>query len=146
MNNIQKNIIRAIIKAQAASDAAKNNFASWEAIMGYEAQEGRLSREFYSLKNDCITSAINIIDHTPQCGIRYYYKEGIDQNGCASLIIYFIIKIDGRTYQVSFHDFNKNRWQRANKHNGSVGAITTWNGRAGGSRAACIKLSSLIRG
>ena len=146
MNNIQKNIICAIIKAQAASDAAKYNFASWEAIMGYKAQEWRGSQSFYALKNDCITSAIKILDSTGNCGIRYYYKEGVDQNGYYSLIIYFIIKIEGRTYQISFHDFNNKRIVRAKKHNGSVGAETAWNGRLGSSRAAAIKLARLIRG
>ncbi len=101
MTKIQKLIIIDIISAQIASDSGKGkifdyndcNIRSFE----YALKKG------YGVKPEYIAKAINKIRTNPQCGFNYYVEKTPDQNGYASILAYFDIKIDDVRYQVSFH-------------------------------------------
>ena len=136
LNNIQKNIIKYIILAQIASDGGKGI----KTLQTFKkAKEAFLKG--YAVKDKYILTAIKIIDSTPRCGINYFVKEASDQNGYASLIIYFDLKINEKRYQISFHSPKNRTLLNQNKNKGRK---TRWTGEVSGSRNACIELANLV--
>jgi len=131
MRNVDRYIAEAIVSTQVASDAGKckyeitlkNNFAMHE---GYDAKVHFQVR------------ALEMIRNSKRSNFNYYVVRAEDQNGCDSVIVYFDFKIDGKRYQVSFHN-PYDRSYRLKKYIGS-GRVTRWNNDRNTSRYGCIKL------
>ena len=131
MNKTGK-IIEMIILTQIASDAGKNIFDDKIVLAGaareYAEETGYGSKAYYE------RSAIELINKVPGCGINYWVSE--------DLIVYFDIRLNGKRYQISFH--NPNTSIILGKYVGK-GRKTRWTCDIDGSRKAARELSVLIR-
>jgi hypothetical protein len=88
-------IARAIVFAQICSDAGKNKH-----IVFLDDESDMLFHEKgYRKKGYWILRAINMIDAIPPCGVRYYIEKV--HRGMA--IVYFLVKLDNKWRQISFH-------------------------------------------
>ena len=137
-----KKVLILLAKCQAASDAAKGlleeNYLLYKQFNN--EFEYMYSNSCYAIKDDCINNLVEIIDKSAPFGVRYYINIDLDQNGYESNVIYFTIKLNGRTYQMSFHNFNDKIMARAKGHNNNIGATICWDQRAGHSRIVAAKL------
>lgn len=129
-----KQIVRAIVMAQVASDAGKHVHNVHLHRDHHPHAEGYKSKDFYILR------AVRMIDSAPPCGINYRAEEAPDQNGYNSVLIYFDIRYNGERYQVSFH----NPPTAELKKICGKGRKTRWTGEIGGSRRACQDLIQLL--
>lgn len=93
----QKQIVRAIVMAQACSDAAKHRNAQI-----YLKSFGRCPKD-YDFKAQMIVRALKLIDSNPPMGIHYWLSKERDQNRYPSILVYFDIKVEDTRYQISFH-------------------------------------------
>ncbi len=133
----QRQIIRAIVMAQIASDAGKGTY---ELHMKADRGARHLG---YGLKVTAIVRALRMIDTTPMCGVNYYVEKTLDQNRCASTIVYFDVKVhDGVRKQLSFHT----PMSLADPLQPWVGKgrKTRWTREFGGSRKAARELIELF--
>lgn len=136
MTRTEEAIIRAIIMAQIASDAGKGIHAIFLPGGNNPGRTGYQSKEFYELR------ALKMIDSTPRCGINYWVEFTPDQNGFESVLVYFDIKVNGKRYQVSFHNPGHQTmelWGYVNR-----GRKTRWTHEIYGSRYACEELARML--
>lgn len=130
MSNLEKEIARAIVRAQMASDRGK----------GISELDGstRLSRGAkklgYELKPGYIVTAIKLIQHNPRGKFNYYVVEAPDQNRYPSVLVYFDCRLPTGRVQVSFHT-PRGRADLLEPYIGS-GRRTRWC-KSGCSREAC---------
>lgn len=132
MNNkeARKIILRSIIEAQIASDAAKGKFYNWPLrIRSYN----RLVRDGYKAKTRLIDQAAKLIARFPESGIEYFYKK--DESDIFSLI-YFSFKIGNKKMQVSFHNPNDPGLKIPDSKDSYA---VFWDGLVNGSRQACME-------
>ena len=140
MKNISsksKNIAKAIIFAQLASDGGKKNIYLLNKVN--IKNDAKVYDLGYKTKDGNILKAIELIDNTKNNEIRYSVISALDQNGYDSFITYFTFMVDGNRYQISFHTpkhnylFEKYICNSSNK--------THWNHELGGSQQSCIALA-----
>lgn len=93
-NTLNKKVAVNIIKAQIASDAAKN--------INELSCKGRVHNN-YDGKDDYIIRAIKTIIKKRGTGFSFYVTYG---DIFASLIVYFNFKLNDKDMQISFHSFN----------------------------------------
>lgn len=132
IKNLKTAILSQIIKAQYESDAAKGIKVAMSGLKKDFYPPIRGKDEHYARKDKCIVNALKLIDHNPLVGVKYYIKTGEDQNGYSSNIIYFVIREEGRTLQISFHNFSfevRENWAKEEK-----GFYVHWDKKTGGSR------------
>lgn len=130
-----RQIARAIVMAQIASDAGKK-------IYDLRLRGDRGPNEIgYGLKEAMIIRALRMIDTNPKMGFNYWCEMTPDQNGYPSILIYFDIKADGRRLQVSFHN---PRSCKALKKWINKGRKTRWDRVRYGSRSACTELIEIF--
>lgn len=92
-------IIRQICLAQIASDSGK-----WINRISMREDHGP-HRNGYNDKIKFIVNAITAINsRRNNNSIWYYCTKCDDQNGYPSVLVYFSIKVNGKRYQVSFHN------------------------------------------
>lgn len=133
---VEKEIAKAIVRAQMASDKGKGIPEL------YRKGSTRLSRGAkklgYDIKVDYIVTAIKLIRGNRQSVFHYYVEDCNDQNGYPSVLVYFDCRIpDGGRVQVSFHS-PKNRADDLESYIGS-GRPTHWR-KSMCSREACKRL------
>ena len=115
-----RQIARAIVMAQLASDAGKRG-GMWDK---WESQETPVSCKGaavlrYGLKPTEIIRALRMIDSSTETVWRYYVEQVPDQNGYPSVLVYFETKdVDGKRLQISFHS-----------PLGKAGKLTRWIGK-----------------
>ena len=102
ITKIEEEILKNIIAAQISSDSGKGiNY-----LMN-DAEKNKLFikayKRGYSGKTEYIANAIALINGTRLGAVNYYTEARKDQNGYASYVTYFDIKLHGNRYQVSFH-------------------------------------------
>lgn len=95
-----KSICKDIVSAQIASDAGKHISDLYQ-----KANNDLFSKPYYYKYRDksfYLLRAIQQIDHTKFCGVRYYVSNDTEFGGC---IVYFQVSIPGYkyTHQASFH-------------------------------------------
>ena len=137
----QKSVLRLIIAAQTASDAAKV-YRHPEIEPPIFPRDDHYWQQQYRCKPDVIIRAIKEIDGSRPMGINYWVEIQPDQNGFPSVVILFDVKVDGTRRQVSFHT----PYGKAEKLLPYIGKgrPTRWNGILGGSREDAKALAALI--
>ena len=90
-------VIKAICKAQIASDAGKGIYALTCKNDKNAVNTAYLSKENYILQ------ALGVLTKSKLTNINYWCEKTGDQNGYPSIIVYFDIKINNERKQVSFH-------------------------------------------
>lgn len=120
-------IIKNILKAQAFSDAAKE-------------ESGAKKKELYKKKDAAILAAYKIINTTRNSRVNYKKIRGYDQNGHLSLIFYFEFKMKGKLFQFSFHSFNFNLF--GDNLQGDKNIV--WDGIIGQSRTNKMLVNSIL--
>jgi hypothetical protein len=98
--NYNKMIAKAIIAAQTASDSGK--WLDRQIMSGHNNRAPQ--NQGYSVKTAFIVRALSLIDGR-KTDFRYYVTGMVpDQNGYASVLVYFQFRNDaGKKYQISFH-------------------------------------------
>ena len=139
MKNTNKNIAELIVKAQLASDAGKSAYTDLDRNINRYTKR---TPDFmgYDVKVDLIAAAIKSINRCKSV-FNYWVTATPDQNGYASILVYFTFKHEGKRYQISFH----NPYGKADKLLPYVGKgmPMRWNKSIGGSRKACELLASI---
>ena len=145
MTNIFKNVLMHIINAQVASDLAKGvEFPEYTRLKKYGFYNGLYYKDCYNQKDKELARALGLIDSHPRMGINYYVVRKSDQNGNSSNIIYFTFKIDGRRFQMSFHNFSRTiRFCYAEPRKGLQ---CHWERGNGGCRAEAVELIKILKG
>lgn len=130
------NIIKNIILAQVASDAGKGIYIIRDYIPPILSKEVKTAEYFgYKRKDFYIQNAIKIINTTPRCGINYWCRYALDQNGYGCMLVYFDIKSNGKRHQISFHSpYNRTKLDKFYH----MGRTTRWDKKINGSREAAI--------
>lgn len=103
-------IAKAILDAQIASDGGKG-ITKTKHMNKYVWSKG------YSLKDVNILKAINLI--VSQKNSRFRFKV-VECEQFSSLLVYFETKISGKKYQVSFHSYGFDMFNKYIKHNEAV--------------------------
>lgn len=134
-DSLNKRIAKELVRAQAASDAAK----------GINILNNREDRyRGYSNKEMHIMYAISLLNKVPfkESVFRYYVSDiELDQSGNRSLITYFEFVIDGTKYQMSFHTPLDCAQRCGLIKFRNKGCRTSWDGSLLGSRTAAIRLN-----
>lgn len=121
MNNFDKKVVQLILKAQQNSSAAK------------EALDYDESKRLYGIKDKCLSEAFHILKGERNSRIQYMVQARPDQNGHASLVIYFEFNYKGKHYQFSFHNFNFKVFGLKPNDAKTIGnKAIVWNGVIGG--------------
>lgn len=126
-------VIKAICKAQIASDAGKGVYELACKKDKHAVNTAYLSKENYILQ------ALGVLTKSKLTNINYWCEKTGDQNGYPSIIVYFDIKINNKRKQVSFHT-PLNQASGALLKYISTGRKTRWDKKIGGSRDACRQL------
>lgn len=108
---MDKYIAKQIILAQIASDGGKGYTETLDRIGRIVPMSEMFYKKGYHAKDGCVIKAIKAIQKKPGCGFRYHVK--VDRtlwNGRHRFIVYFNFKLDGESYQISFHCFS-NMWR-----------------------------------
>ena len=126
-------IIKAICKAQIASDAGKGIYELSCKNDKHAVNTAYLSKENY------ILPALGVLTKSKTTNINYWCEETGDQNGYPSIIVYFDIKINNERKQVSFHTPLNKASEGLLKYI-STGRKTRWDKKIGGSRDTCRQL------
>lgn len=126
-------IIKAICKAQIASDAGKGIYALTCKHDKNAVNTAYLSKENYILQ------ALGVLTKSKHTNINYWCEQTGDQNGYPSIIVYFDIKINNERKQVSFHT-PLNRASETLLKYVSTGRKTRWDNKIGGSQDTCRQL------
>ena len=135
----EKEIAKAIIMAQVASDGGKGI----EDICRITHKSYPYWYQGYNAKDDLIIKAISLINKSKNSAFRYHVWKG-DLYGWsgASCIVYFETTFMGdQKLQVSFHTFDE-RVKRFILRRFNRGYKTEWNELLGGSREDVITLAS----
>ena len=135
MMKLEREIAKAIVRAQMASDRGKGISEL------YRKGSSRLSRGAkelgYSIKVDYLITAIKLIRGNRQSVFHYYVEDCEDQNGYPSVLVYFDCRLPDGRVQVSFHS-PKNKADDLEPYIGS-GRRTHWR-KSVCSREACKRL------
>ena len=126
-------VIKAICKAQIASDAGKGIYALTCKNDKNAVNTAYLSKENYILQ------ALGVLTKSKITNINYWCEKAGDQNGYPSIIVYFDIKINNERKQVSFHT-PLNRASGNLLKYVSTGRKTRWDKKIGGSQDTCRQL------
>lgn len=126
-------VIKAICKAQIASDAGKGVHTLTCKNDKNAVNTAYLSKENYILQ------ALGVLTKSKITNINYWCELTGDQNGYPSILVYFDIKINNKRKQVSFHT-PLNRASDALFRYVSTGRKTRWDKKIGGSQDACRQL------
>lgn len=124
--DINKYIAKQIVFAQSASNVGKDLFRDYDS-------RGTLYCG-YDIKPQYIKRAIDAINSTSKTRFTYYVVSEPDQNGYASILVYFEWKGPLGLNQVSFHNPPRTA-PVLGKYLGK-GTPTGWNGIRGGSLRA----------
>ena len=133
-NNVESIIALNIIQAQMASDAGKGKK---NLSLDKNLERGPM-RMGYSLKETYILRALRLIRNNKTQFNYWVIIEG-DQNGVPSIVVYFDFKIDGKRYQISFHNHACGEELRSMVN---TGRKTRWNHEIGGSVNGCKALQN----
>ena len=99
MMNIERQIAKAIVQAQMASDRGKSI-----SELGGSSRLSRGPKKLgYGIKVDYIVSAIKLIRCNSRGSFNYYVVAAPDQNRYPSVLVYFDIRLPDTRVQVSFH-------------------------------------------
>lgn len=112
---MDKYIAKQIVLAQVASDGGKGQDDVLSRISSFLPIGEIYCKKGYDAKDGCIIKAIKAIQRNPQSGFKYHVK--VDRtlyNGVHVFIVYFNFKMEGESYQISFHTFS-NMWRFVNK-------------------------------
>ena len=126
-------VIKAICKAQIASDAGKGIYELSCKNDKHAINTAYLSKENYILQ------ALGVLTKSKNTNINYWCEETGDQNGYPSIIVYFDIKINNERKQVSFHTPLNKASEGLLKYI-STGRKTRWDKKIGGSQDTCRQL------
>ena len=126
-------VIKAICKAQIASDAGKGIHTLICKNDKHAVNTAYLSKENYILQ------ALGVLTNSKVTNINYWCEKAGDQNGYPSIIVYFDIKINNERKQVSFHT-PLNRASETLLKYVSTGRKTRWDKKIGGSQDTCRQL------
>lgn len=132
---LDKYIAKQIVLAQIASDGGKRQNDVLKRVTPLLPISRKYYKKGYKNKDHCIMEAIKVIQKNPNTGFHYHVK--VDRtlySGAHVFIVYFNFKINGESYQVSFHCFS-NMWRFVNKH-----CVTRWK-KKHSSKEAVIKLA-----
>lgn len=99
MEKFNKIIAKAIVMAQMCSDSGKYI----DGLNTSDNQKRYTDKFKYNRKVFHEVHAIKLIN-TNNSFFNYYVKEELDQNKFPSIIVYFGFKVEGKKYQVSFHN------------------------------------------
>jgi hypothetical protein len=122
--------MRLLIDAQRESDAAKKIYELGHAK---SIKQGSKMQHYYRKYIDELR-LIRLLSTTKNPEMSYYVCKDLDQSGCPSYIVYFEFSLNGRKYQISFH--NPYPMCRALREYVGKGTKTEWDGDVGGSRNA----------
>ena len=126
-------VIKAICKAQIASDAGKGIYK-----LACKKDKNAVNTAYLS-KENYILQALGVLTKSKLTNINYWCEKTGDQNGCPSIIVYFDIKINNERKQVSFHT-PLNRASETLLKYVSTGSKTRWDKKIGGSQDTCRQL------
>ena len=126
-------VIKAICKAQIASDAGKGIYT-----LSCKNDKNAVNTAYLS-KENYILQALGVLTKSKLTNINYWCEKTGDQNGCPSIIVYFDIKINNERKQVSFHT-PLNRASETLLKYVSTGRKTRWDKKIGGSQDTCRQL------
>ena len=126
-------VIKAICKAQIASDAGKGIYK-----LACKKDKNAVNTAYLS-KENYILQALGVLTKSKLTNINYWCEKTGDQNGCPSIIVYFDIKINNERKQVSFHT-PLNRASETLLKYVSTGRKTRWDKKIGGSQDTCRQL------
>ena len=126
-------VIKAICKAQIASDAGKGIYT-----LSCKNDKNAVNTAYLS-KENYILQALGVLTKSKITNINYWCEKTGDQNGCPSIIVYFDIKINNERKQVSFHT-PLNRASETLLKYVSTGRKTRWDKKIGGSQDTCRQL------
>lgn len=126
-------VIKAICKAQIASDAGKGIYK-----LACKKDKNAVNTAYLS-KENYILQALGVLTKSKLTNINYWCEKTGDQNGYPSIIVYFDIKINNKRKQVSFHT-PLNRASEALLKYVSTGRKTRWDKKIGGSQDTCRQL------
>lgn len=134
INKIESIIALNIIQAQMSSDAGKGKK---NLTLDKNLERGPI-RMGYGLKETYLLRALRLIRNN-KTQFNYWVEIEGDQNGVPSIIVYLDFKIDGKRYQVSFHNHNCGEELKAMVN---TGRKTRWNHKIGGSVDGCKALQN----
>ena len=126
-------VIKAICKAQIASDAGKGIYK-----LTCKKDKNAVNTAYKS-KENYILQALGVLTKSKITNINYWCEKTGDQNGYPSIIVYFDIKINNKRKQVSFHTPLKRASETLLKYV-STGRKTRWDKKIGDSRDVCRQL------
>ena len=126
-------VIKAICKAQIASDAGKGIYK-----LTCKKDKNAVNTAYLS-KENYILQALGVLTKSKVTNINYWCEKAGDQNGCPSIIVYFDIKINNERKQVSFHTPLNRASENLLKYV-STGRKTRWDKKIGGSQDTCRQL------
>ena len=126
-------VIKAICKAQIASDAGKGIYA-----LSCKNDKNAVNTAYLS-KENYILQALGVLTKSKVTNINYWCEKTGDQNGYPSIIVYFDIKINNERKQVSFHTPLNRASEKLLKYV-STGRKTRWDKKIGGSQDTCRQL------
>ena len=126
-------VIKAICKAQIASDAGKGIYK-----LACKKDKNAVNTAYLS-KENYILQALGVLTKSKVTNINYWCEKAGDQNGCPSIIVYFDIKINNERKQVSFHTPLNRASENLLKYV-STGRKTRWDKKIGGSQDTCRQL------
>jgi len=140
MKDINKKIAELIIKAQLASDYGKYNCYTNLSLRMKPHFKRTPEHMRYDIKTNLIADAIRLANST-KSDFVYWVTKTPDQNGYASILVYFTFKYNGKRYQISFH----NPYDRAKVLLPYIGKgmPMRWNKNTDGSRRACCVLAKM---
>ena len=126
-------VIKAICKAQIASDAGKGIYK-----LACKKDKNAVNTAYLS-KENYILQALGVLTKSKITNINYWCEKTGDQNGFPSIITYFNIKIGYERKQVSFHTPLNQASEKLLKYV-STGRKTRWDKKIKGSRDVCRQL------
>ena len=88
-------VIKAICKAQIASDAGKGIYK-----LACKKDKNAVNTAYLS-KENYILQALGVLTKSKLTNINYWCEKTGDQNGCPSIIVYFDIKINNKRKKIT---------------------------------------------
>lgn len=120
-NSVERRILVNILNAQAASDEAKirknQKMANSKKVFIINPKYNIDDTHCYKKKDICTKEAVRLINSTPVGRITYSIRKDINNR----TVVYFNIKTNNGTKQVSFHTFLKGMNNKLN-----TGVKTRW--------------------
>lgn len=134
----KERVINEILLAQICSYNGKGIWTEFE-VEG----RNRAEQKGYSEKIVHQLRAIRAINGMPRCSINYWVTESPDQNGYASYIVYFDIKVKEKRYQISFHNPMREAKKYGLAQYAQKGRRTHWVCKS--NREACCELARAVK-